>query len=79
LCDQCDKRFADAKHLREHIIAVHDKLKPFACEMCDFKCARTDNLNVHRRKNHGILTKVSRAEHDEWVQMGQHPFMSKKE
>ena len=75
MCDQCDKSFADARHLREHVLAIHDKLKPFGCEICDFKCARIDNLNTHRKKSHGIVHKLTRAEHDDWVMKGKHPFM----
>ena len=75
MCDQCDKSFADARHLREHVLAIHDKLKPFGCEMCDFKCARIDNLNTHRKKSHGLLNKLTRAEHDDWVMQGKHPFV----
>ena len=75
ICDQCDKSFADARHLREHVLAIHEKLKPFGCEVCDFKCARIDNLNTHRKKSHGMLNKLTRAEHDEWVIQGKHPFV----
>ena len=75
MCDQCDKSFADARHLREHVLAIHDKLKPFGCEVCDFKCARIDNLNTHRKKSHGLSNKLTRAEHDEWVMQGKHPFV----
>ena len=75
MCDQCDKSFADARHLREHVLAIHDKLKPFGCEVCDFKCARIDNLNTHRKKSHGLSGKLTRAEHDEWVVQGKHPFV----
>ena len=75
MCDQCDKSFADARHLREHVLAIHDKLKPFGCEVCDFKCARIDNLNTHRKKSHGLVNKLTRAEHDDWVLQGKHPFV----
>ena len=75
MCDQCDKSFADARHLREHVLAIHEKLKPFGCEVCDFKCARIDNLNTHRKKSHGMVNKLTRAEHDEWVIQGKHPFV----
>ena len=75
MCDQCDKSFADARHLREHVLAIHDKLKPFGCEVCDFKCARIDNLNTHRKKSHGLANKLTRAEHDDWVMQGKHPFV----
>ena len=75
MCDQCDKSFADTRHLREHVLAIHDKLKPFGCEVCDFKCARIDNLNTHRKKSHGLSNKLTRAEHDDWVMQGKHPFV----
>ena len=74
-CNQCDKSFADDRHLREHVMAIHDKLKPFGCEICDFKCARIDNLNTHRKKIHGIDNKLTRAQHDTWIVQGKHPYI----
>ena len=35
-----------------------------------------DNLNVHRKNNHGISKPISRLEHEELVGKGEHPYCS---
>ena len=75
-CTQCQKTFYTLRNLKKHISDVHDKIKAFRCEECQFKCARMDNLNLHRRKSHNKenLTKamlISMVENDE------HPFYTK--
>ena len=54
-CDQCDRTFHRPIALKTHIASVHDKLKPFYCELCDFKCARLSNLHLHRKKTHNLV------------------------
>lgn len=75
-CDQCDKRFPDLSKLRTHINSVHTKVKPYVCELCGFKCSRVDNLNIHRKKSHGITDTISRATLEKMVANGEHPFCS---
>ena len=53
LCPVCGKCFFDQARLLSHKMEVHLKLKPFKCDVCDFKCATIRNLNLHRRKRHG--------------------------
>merc|ERR1711963_400792 len=48
ICSQCQKTFYKLANLKKHISDVHDKIKAFYCEVCPFKCARLDNLNLHR-------------------------------
>ena len=72
-CTQCQKNFYTLANLKKHISDVHDKIKAFHCEECQFQCARMDNLNLHRRKSHNKqnITKtmlISMVEND------QHPF-----
>ena len=78
ICSQCQKTFYSLTNLRKHISDVHDKIKAFYCEVCPFKCARMDNLNLHRRKSHNKqnITKtmlISMVENDE------HPFYTKND
>ena len=73
-CDKCEKRFFDLEALTRHVTAVHDKLKPFLCEHCPFQCARTSNLNLHRRKSHGATTWMTKARLIEMVKNGEHPY-----
>ena len=78
-CEFCEKRFQDNNKLKIHIRSVHTKEKPFACEMCQFKCARIDNLNLHRRKSHGLSKYITQSELKELVDNGRHQFVNNKE
>ena len=49
-CVICKKSFFDAHHLRRHRI-IHSGEKPFACDLCNFKCNRKSNLNVHMKSH----------------------------
>ena len=75
-CDLCDKRFGTSKALRDHKTAIHEKLKPFACLVCEFKCAKYGNLNLHREHKHGIA-KMSKTEYNDLLARGEHPFLTK--
>lgn len=39
----------------KHIVAVHDKEKPFVCDMsgCEFRCSQSSNLSTHYKQEHG--------------------------
>ena len=73
-CPSCDKQFIDKKGLRRHILSVHDKIKPYYCEVCGFQSARSDNLNLHRRKSHQIETSFSKSDYIKFVESGQNPY-----
>ena len=34
-CDLCQKYFSDSKCLKKHVQAVHGKLKPYICHVCN--------------------------------------------
>ena len=46
-CVKCDKTFAKTCYLKIHIMAVHDKIKPFKCMLCNFKTVVKAELNRH--------------------------------
>ena len=48
-CDMCDFRTSQKQSLRQHIIAVHEKLRPYNCPWpgCDYNCSRKQNLDKH--------------------------------
>ena len=71
-CDRCEKSFMRPVDLRKHISQVHDKLKPFYCENCQFKSGTVSNLNIHRMKSHQS-PKLSKKNLIEMVENGQHP------
>jgi len=52
-CDICHKVLADSKILKQHIKAVHSKLKPYICKICGYKTARNSNLRLHVRQHSG--------------------------
>ena len=71
-CDRCEKSFMRPVDLRKHISQVHDKLKPFYCENCQFRSGTVSNLNIHRAKSHQS-PKLSKKNLIEMVETGQHP------
>ena len=52
-CDLCEKFFADSKCLKKHVQAVHSKLKPYICQVCNHQCARKSMLEMHMRQHTG--------------------------
>ena len=72
-CQKCEKVFYLPIDLRKHISQVHDKLKPFYCEVCQFKASSLTNLNMHRKKLHERPS-ISRKTLIELSETGQHPF-----
>merc|ERR1712150_81103 len=57
-CTQCDykpigKTHAGSKQtLKQHVKAVHEKIKDKQCSLCDFTTAQKSNLNTHMKKKH---------------------------
>ena len=43
-CNICGK---SVNKLEEHIRAVHDKVKPFICSICGYKCGKQNQLDKH--------------------------------
>ena len=75
-CEQCGKNFYNGKSLREHVIAIHDKIKPFLCDLCGFKTAKLGNLNLHRHKSHGGPPSYFKQSNLwELIQSGKHPYI----
>lgn len=52
-CDLCQKSFADSKCLKKHVQAVHSRLKPYICQVCNHQCARKSMLEMHMRQHTG--------------------------
>jgi len=52
-CEICDKFFSDSKCLKKHIQAVHSKLKPYICHVCNHQSARKSMLELHMRQHTG--------------------------
>ena len=52
-CDICNKFFSDSKCLKKHVQAVHSKLKPYICHVCNHQSARKAMLEMHMRQHTG--------------------------
>jgi hypothetical protein len=50
-------------NLKKHVDCVHLKLKPFACDKCDYKCGEAGSLKSHKLVCVGELN-CSRGEFD---------------
>lgn len=46
-CDICSNVFATSKTLSKHIKAVHNRIKPFICNVCGYKSARKSTWEVN--------------------------------
>lgn len=45
-CTICDRFFANNKSLQKHIQCVHEKLKPYICNVCEYRTSRKAMLEV---------------------------------
>jgi len=52
-CELCGKFLADSKCLKKYIQAVHSKLKPYICQVCNHQSARKSMLELHMRQHTG--------------------------
>ncbi|XP_072753780.1 uncharacterized protein [Anoplolepis gracilipes] len=52
-CDLCGKTYANSKCLKNHIQAVHSKLRPYVCNVCGHSSARKAMLQMHLRQHTG--------------------------
>jgi hypothetical protein len=59
----CEYECSERGSLKQHIMAVHEKLKPFNCQICEFKCSEKANLKkhsvVHENKNYSNAKSVN--------------------
>ncbi|XP_008543116.1 zinc finger protein 28 homolog [Microplitis demolitor] len=52
-CEMCGKTYADSKCLKNHMQAVHSKLRPYVCTVCGHSSARKAMLQMHLRQHTG--------------------------
>lgn len=55
-CEVCQRQFLTERRLRNHVAAVHEKLRPFQCSHCEFTSARKDELKLHVRAHTGMFS-----------------------
>lgn len=49
-CEICTRKFSNSKTLSKHVKAVHNKIKPFICNVCGRKSARKSTWIVIKFK-----------------------------
>ena len=52
-CSDCPKAFTTSSQLTEHIRRAHTGEKLYACDVCEYSCASSSNLTVHKRIHTG--------------------------
>ena len=53
-CDFCNKSFAEASQLKEHICTVHEGHKDFECDICNQRFTTAQSVKRHRISCHGV-------------------------
>lgn len=51
-CDQCGKRARNQEQLEKHIMVVHDKLKPYLCDVCGYGTTLRVKMDLHMATKH---------------------------
>ena len=52
ICKICNKTFRSSKYVQEHIESVHEKIKRFFCDMCDYRTYHDYHLRGHYQRVH---------------------------
>ena len=52
-CEECQYESSNKTILKDHIIAIHENLKPYLCDKCEFKSATKIGLKDHQNSIHG--------------------------
>ena len=70
ICPTCEKSFTRNASLRSHILTVHEKQRPYECDVCSKRLASPSSLNRHKQIKHGVYkvkNKInSDVEHNWW-------------
>ena len=44
--------FTTKQSINGNVVAVHEEIKPFKCEICDYSCSIKSNMNKHVARVH---------------------------
>ena len=44
--------------LQKHVDSVHNKIKNFACELCDYRCAEKGSLKIHVQESALVMSSI---------------------
>ena len=53
-CSECLKLFTRSANLRNHILTVHEKQKPYECDVCSKNLSSLSSLIRHKRVLHQL-------------------------
>ncbi|KAA0159391.1 hypothetical protein FNF27_00369 [Cafeteria roenbergensis] len=51
-CEQCGRTFSRPAHLRRHVMAVHERRRPYQCDQCGASFAASSDRNAHVSQVH---------------------------
>ena len=51
-CEICEASFTKKANMIDHIVALHEGVKPIKCQLCHYSCATKHNLRRHISSNH---------------------------
>jgi uncharacterized Zn-finger protein len=58
----CDRSFTEKGHLKKHIQAVHEHIRPYQCPYCEKRCNRKPQVVNHAKAKH--KTKITEDQGD---------------
>ena len=44
--------------LQKHVDSVHNKIKNFSCELCDYRCAEKGSLKIHVQESALVVCSI---------------------
>ncbi|KAK3798841.1 hypothetical protein RRG08_007198 [Elysia crispata] len=51
-CTQCGETFPSLRLLEEHVDDVHNGMRPFCCNLCNYSCLQLPDLKRHMKAKH---------------------------
>jgi len=63
-CPHCEAVFTAKSNMNRHVRMVHEKLKPFRCELCSVSFVQGSGLRRHKKRFHGLEQGTVSAERE---------------
>ena len=57
-CSLCEKTFCKPYALKIHLKSVHQNIKDFSCDYCEFKAFNAHKVNIHQARKHENFTET---------------------
>ena len=78
ICTQCGKGCPNEHSLKKHITKVHERVRAFGCEKCQYKGSSLFNMNLHRSKMHNDTEPLNFEDYAKTVTNGTHPTIGQE-